>query len=207
MNNLNKWNSIWKFGTFEKKYPDKEIQDFEKFHLPKKNKKNFKILDIGFGNGVHINFLSKKGYSCYGLETSDFIIRRFRNKKKFIVKKGNFIKLPFKDNFFNSIICNGVMYYDKKSNVKKGFQEIYKKLKIGGVARIYMLSTNNYKFKKKINYELNDWSIEKLKVNFFSLKECKLLTKKFTKVFFGTHEYNFINYKEKHSYWVLTCYK
>ena len=50
--------------------------------------KNF---DIGFGNGVHINFLSKKGYSCYGPET-DFIIRRFRNKKKFIVKKGNFIK-------------------------------------------------------------------------------------------------------------------
>ena len=41
MNNLNKWNSIWKFGTFEKKYPDKEIQDFEKFHLPKKNKKKF----------------------------------------------------------------------------------------------------------------------------------------------------------------------
>ena len=41
------------------------------------------------------------------------------------------------------------MYYDKKSNVKKGFQEIYKKLKIGGVARIYMLSTNDYKFKKK----------------------------------------------------------
>ena len=97
------------------------------------------------------------------------------------------------------------MYYDKKSNVKKGFQEIYKKLKIGGVARIYMLSTNDYKF-KKINYELNDWSIEKLKVNFSHLKN-EIVNKKFTKVFFGTHEYNFINYKEKHSYWVLTCYK
>ena len=35
MNNLNKWNSIWKFGTFEKKYPDKEIQDFESFIFQK----------------------------------------------------------------------------------------------------------------------------------------------------------------------------
>ena len=152
MNNLNKWNSIWKFGTFEKNI---QIKKFKILKVSSSSQKKILNLEVGFGNGVHINFLSKKGYSCYGLETSDFIIRRFRNKKKFIVKKGNFIKLPFKDNFFNSIICNGVMYYDKKSNVKKGFQEIYKKLKIGGVARIYMFSNNDYKFKKKINYELN----------------------------------------------------
>ena len=72
---------------------------------------------------------------------------------------------PFNNNFFNSIICNGVMYYDKKSNVKKGFQEIYKKLKKGGVARIYMLSTNDYKYKKKINYLI---STELLKSSVFT---------------------------------------
>lgn len=208
MRNVKNWDNIWLKEHYEKKYPDKQIQDFAKYHLPKKNRKNFKILDLVFGNGIHLNMLHKQGFKCYGIESSEFIIGKYKKKYRnnVIIKKGSFIKTVFKKEFFDCVVCTGVLYYSNKKNVKKGFEEIYRVLKPNAIARIYILSNLDYKNKKK-GFESNNWSIQKLRVSFFSKSEIEKLTKKFTKVFFGLEQFNFIDYTKMHSYWVLTCYK
>ena len=208
MRNIKNWNLIWAKGLYEKKYPDTQIQAFAKYHLPEKKRKKFKILDLGFGNGVHLNMLNKQGFKCYGIESSEFIINEYKKKYRnnVIIKKGCFTKIAFKKEFFNCVVCNAVLYYENKKNAKKGFEEIYRVLKPNGVARIYILSNLDYKYKKKL-FESNDWTNKKIRVSFFSKSECERLTKKFAKTFFGLENFNFIDYTKMHSYWVLTCYK
>jgi len=98
MSNIKNWDLIWSKGFYEKKYPDLQVQYFSKYHLPKKNRHQFKILDLGFGNGVHLNMLHEQGFKCYGIESSEFIIKKFKKKYKdnAIVKKEVLQKLHLK---------------------------------------------------------------------------------------------------------------
>ena len=95
--------------------------------------------------------LHEQGFKCYGIDSSEYIIKKFKRNYKgnAIVKKGSFTKIPFKKNNFDAVICTGVLYYESKKNVKIGFEEMYRVLKPGGAARIYILSDLDYKYKKK----------------------------------------------------------
>jgi SAM-dependent methyltransferase len=207
INNNDAWEKIWNRNFFAKEFPDKEVVDFINYHLPKKNKRKKRVLDIGFGNGVNLKYFHGKGFRCYGIEiikkNISLIKKDFNNRIK--VKLGDFKSLDFAKNYFDFVTCNGVLYYDSKINVAKGVKEIYRVMKSKGICRIYLLSSNDYNFKIK-NYFEKSYKIP-LKRTFFNYKEIKKIFFPFKKVLIGKHDFNFIDYKKKHSYWVITAYK
>ena len=59
-------------------------------------------------------------------------LKKFKNKFK--VDVGTLEKLPYKKNFFDFILCQGVIHHMDKD--LKGFKEIYRTLKKGGKSLI-----------------------------------------------------------------------
>jgi len=113
-----------------KKLFDKATNNPEKRH---------NILDIGcyIGTDIFMLGLGKKNIQFYGTDISKEVIKRakmltkFRNVKnvEFKVSDSN-KKLPFKDNFFDLIICSEVIEHLK--NPSKFLKDCHKKLKKGG---------------------------------------------------------------------------
>lgn len=138
-----------------------------------------KILDIGCGNCR--NLLPFKKLECYGV---DFSPKMIENAKKFCkknnlnvnLKKGNVVKLPFKNNFFDYILSIAVLHHLK--NPELGIKEIYRVLKPKG--QVYITTWNKlqlkFLFKKKETYI--GWGKEKRYYNFISFFEMRRILKK-----------------------------
>ena len=104
------------------------------------------ILDIGCGSGRYT--LALASYGCkniigydmgdQGLKIGNSIIEK--NKLNNITfKKGNVLDLPFEDNHFDFILCNGVLHHTK--NMEKGLEELYRVLKPFGKAFLYLYAS------------------------------------------------------------------
>ena len=214
--NKNSWNDIWK----NKKYyvpeqPSLNITYFYNHHL-KKLKKNSKILDHGCGNARNFSFLKKKGFKVTGIDLSKNIIDK--NKKKFPNNKKNFFfgnikELNFDKDYFDVIISEASLYYQTKKKIFDEVKEFHRILKKGGQIRVYTKSVfDKYYSNKKINktYEsvlkINHWEKD-LTITFLDINDVKKLFSNFKKVSIGLEEFNYINYKKKHSYWIITAEK
>ena len=212
----NSWEKIWKNNKFlVNDNPTLNIINFHYHHL-RKLKKNSKILDHGCGNGRNFNFLKNHGFDLYGIDISKTIINR--NKKKFNKFKdkfyhGNIKELNFQSNYFDAIISEASLYYQERKKIFEEVAELYRILKKGGQIRVYIKSifdnfyfkSNNKKtFEKSLN--LQHWEND-LTLTFLDLKDVKKLFNKFRNVLIGIEEFNYINYKKKHSYWIITAKK
>ena len=104
---------------FLKKYPDLRnyITDFKRTdwlsHCLGKN--NLRCLDIGSGLGNISHLLSYNYQKVYSLEAVkeriEFQKRRYKNSNRtnITIVRGNALELPFPDNFFDLVICNGLL--------------------------------------------------------------------------------------------------
>ena len=142
MNLINKKN----YKVYNKVYSSlKDAHDYPNTNLVRivrwRLDRGGKLLDYGFGYGENSIFLSNEGYDVYAAEISKKIINYATDKsRKKCKKKINFFhinpnmkKLPFKDNYFNHIICLGVIQYlGNLENTKNLFQEFYRCLKKNG---------------------------------------------------------------------------
>jgi len=120
-------NEIFTQGTIgECDFIEKEIN----------HNKNIKILDVGCGTGRHSIELSKRGYSVTGIDLSDTLIERAKEKAGKLNLKIEFIKhdarnLPFEKMFDAAImLCEGgfplmetdEMNYEILKNVSKSLK-------------------------------------------------------------------------------------
>ena len=80
-NNIKKWELLYRKKKYKPEFPDKNVQDFYRYHLPN-NSKNFKILDLGCGNGVNAYYLQKKGYEIYAMDSASSAVKITRKKLK-----------------------------------------------------------------------------------------------------------------------------
>lgn len=128
----------------------KNIKGYDKirFSLNEKNlklKKNFftnKICaDLGCGStgAGGYNLLNLGAKFCYLMDMDKHIkpkiiknLKKF--KEKYEINIGSLENLPYKKNFFDFILCQGVIHH--MDNDHKGFKEIYRVLKKGGQAFI-----------------------------------------------------------------------
>ena len=214
--NINIWNNLWKNKFFNPNLsPTLNIEYFYKFHLPKKNIKNFKILDIGFGNGRNAIFLSNLGFDVYGIDSSKIVVKKIKKifkKNSYKFKSNSYTKMDFPNNFFNAIIAEASLYYGKKEDLIMGIKEIERVLKKNGLIRIYTKSNmdkyylKNIKKTKILKIKKNVWEKD-LNLTFLSKDDIYKILKNFKNIKLGIDEFNFINYKKKHSYWVVTANK
>ena len=100
------------------------------------NKKVDTVLDIGYGGGTFIPMLSKIGKKIYGIDTMPYpekvnkILIKENLKANLVV--GSIFKLPFKENFFDRIVCVSVFEHFKGKQLNKAINAMYKILKPEG---------------------------------------------------------------------------
>jgi ubiquinone/menaquinone biosynthesis C-methylase UbiE len=97
-----------------------------------------KVLDLGCGVGLHTIDLAKHGFHVWGLDVSKEAIRlAFENAKKAKVHINFTVgsmkqKLPYKNSFFDGIICFRVLNHGIKTEIRAIVNEIYRVLKPEG---------------------------------------------------------------------------
>lgn len=85
------------------------ILDSERVRLIDKYVAGKRILDIGCGAGLYVDYLVSQGFDAYGLDFVGQFIQEAKKSKKGIFVKGEAEKLPFKDNEFNTIILFNIL--------------------------------------------------------------------------------------------------
>lgn len=82
--------------------------DKERLELIKKFIKGKKILDVGCGFGLYVDYLSKQGFDATGLDfVEEFIKKATLRRGTFI--KGRADKLPFRNNEFDTILLFDIL--------------------------------------------------------------------------------------------------
>jgi ubiquinone/menaquinone biosynthesis C-methylase UbiE len=111
--------------------------------------KDQKILDLACGYGRLTFPLAQAGYKIEGIDLAPNFIKdakKLAKQKRINLKfrTGNMLKLPYKDNSFNSIICmwSSFNHLLAKKDQIKALNEMFRILKNGGFAIIDM---PNYK--------------------------------------------------------------
>lgn len=127
------------------------------FKVPKKERGKIRMLDLGCGTGNNAQFLAENGFDVYGIDCSGSAVEICKEKFSKMRLKGNFIagdflELPYKDDFFDLAIDRESLYANKLSDIKKSIKQVYKKLKKGGLFVSFMYSSNHpdKKFGKEV---------------------------------------------------------
>lgn len=97
------------------------------------------VLDVGCGPGEMAVMLMRRGYTVWGLDIAEPMVRKARNccaSHRFQI--GDIEHLPFADNTFDTVVCLGVIEY--LDTDERALREIWRVLKPGGRA---VISTSN----------------------------------------------------------------
>ena len=134
INNIDKIGFYPGLNLFFKKFPhlrgyitDRKRADWV-YNVLGTERKN--CLDIGSGLGNISENLSHLFESVYSFEAVkeriEFQKRRFLNSKRFniYISRGNALELPFKDNYFDFIACNGVLEWMGMMNTEQNPREV-----------------------------------------------------------------------------------
>lgn len=88
-------------------------------------KEPVKILDVGCAHGYLIAELQNKyNFSVSGVDASFFAIRNAERSVKKKITRGNILKLPFKKNNFDAVICLDVINYLKTEEVSDAIKNL-----------------------------------------------------------------------------------
>ena len=104
-----------------------------------------RILDIGCGFGNNLMPFLLKKYDCYGVEISDeicLLTQQLIEERGFScnVKKGSNTNIPFGDNYFDLIISNNVLHYEKdEKHIHQALKEYTRVLKPYG--SLFLMTT------------------------------------------------------------------
>lgn len=122
-----------------------------------KLRKQIPVLDLGCGAGNNARFLAEKGFNVYGIDGSKKAISickdRFKNwGLECEFKAGDFLKLPYSDDFFKLIVDRESLCANKYIDIKKILFQIYKKLQKHGVliSFFYNIDHPDIRFGKQI---------------------------------------------------------
>ena len=131
------WDEIYELGH-EQKYPwDSVVSFIYRNTPPNTNKKDIKILEVGFGTASNLWFAARENYDVSGVEGSvaavDIAKRRFDlDGLSGDLRVGDFTSLPFDDEVFDFVIDRAALTCAGKSEQKKAIKEIHRSLKSGG---------------------------------------------------------------------------
>jgi ubiquinone/menaquinone biosynthesis C-methylase UbiE len=150
-----------------------------------KNYVDKKILDYGCGDGDTAVSLVKKGVEVVGIDIADIRIKKCKElaKKEGVSNRASFFvmdaeKTTFPDNYFDGIICSGVLHH---LDTKKAFGELARILKSeGSVICNEPLAYNPVfqLYRKMTPYLRSEWEAEHI----LSKKDFRLVEKYFGKV-------------------------
>jgi len=112
-----------------------------------------KLLDIGCAEGALLKWAEKRGYETYGVDISDFAIKRISHRKlrRTQLSVANINFLPFVDNYFDIITCFDVLEHLEYPII--ALKEINRCLKEQG---LFIMSTPNI-YSNGLKWKADNW--------------------------------------------------
>ena len=156
------WQNLHKQNRFRPKYPQELVVQFV-FRNFNKNEK-IKILDLGCGSGRHVFFMTQEHIDAYGIDIS---LDGINHADKWLKENGlsatlrvsSVDSIPFENEFFDGIICYGVLYYLKMKEISKAIEEMRRVLKNGGKGLLVVRTTSDYRYGRGEELEKNTFLI------------------------------------------------
>ena len=141
-------------NRYRPKYPTETVVQFVFRNFNRDGKT--KVLDLGCGAGRHVFFMGKENIVPYGVDFSD---EGIRYTKELLCTYGmgdyaenmqvaSLTKLPYEDQFFDGIVCYGVLYYLDFASIKKAIKEMERVLKPNGKILLVVRTTEDYRYNK-----------------------------------------------------------
>lgn len=149
------WDATWDDLNAHAWYPDENIVRFISQNYVKKfgidNNFSYKTskppiaLDLGCGTGRNLIMMSEMGVISYGYDLSETAINfvnKWANKKNLDInlKFGDLAELPYESNFFDFVICHGVLDHVTKDTRIHGIKEVERVLKDQGKFFVSLIS-------------------------------------------------------------------
>ena len=218
------WDSVWDevfSGSEWGKYPDENLIRFVagKYYAST-NRKNIKILEVGCGPGANLWYLSREGFNAYGVDGSQEAIsiarKRFRDENLTgELKVCDIIKLPYPDDYFDSVVDIECLYANSFANTELILQEICRTMKPGGSLFSKSITDKMYLGKQRDEVgqlEFNNISDGPVAGKGFARsmsQQCihQLYGQFFTVESIDLHEYTRNNQTLLNSAWVIVCSK
>ena len=132
-------------GEFGKEYSDRNnwtIEEYDEFYKKEWGKtrtemneefigslsKDIKILEVGCNIGMQLQLLQSMGFkNLYGIELQAYAVEKAKTISKGInIIQGSGFELPFKDNYFDIVVTNGVLIHISPDDHKKIMSEIFR---------------------------------------------------------------------------------
>ncbi|MDI6780641.1 MAG: class I SAM-dependent methyltransferase [bacterium] len=172
-------------------HPSESVVRFIDSTIKKKGKKVERILDIGCGNGRHIAYLAKEGFHACGIDISQKSLDIAANWLSEIMadtapdmgavpelKKGCVTAIPYPDEYFDAVICFGVLDHLFFDDIETAIAEIDRVLKPEGLVFLCLRSTRDTDCGRGDEVENNTFMIngnveEGLPQHFFDVAEIK----------------------------------
>lgn len=153
--NQEQWILLHQNNRYRPKYPSETVVQFVLRNFNRNG--TMKILDLGCGAGRHISFLENENFIPYGVDFSDAGVLY---TKEMLKKQGmeeyvdnicvsSLTTLPYADNFFDGIICYGVLYYLDEKSIEQAVCEMERVLKQGGKLLLVVRTIDDYRYSEE----------------------------------------------------------
>ena len=141
MSKAAEFDPVWeqKYGAgHAERYPWDSVVSFVFRHAPRhKQRKDTRILEVGFGTGSNLWFAAREGFSVAGVEMSPSGVAYA--KERFAaeglagdLRAGDFTRLPFADHHFDLVIDREALCCAGRNGMVKAISEIHRVLRVGG---------------------------------------------------------------------------
>lgn len=149
--NKEQWVELHKESRYRPKYPSENVVQFV-FRNFKRDGMT-RVLDLGCGAGRHIVFMANEKIVPYGVDyssegvdyTKGLLLNGGYSDYISNISVSSLVQLPYEDDFFDGIICYGVLYYMNYEEIRKAVNEIYRVLKQDGKGMIVVRNTEDYR--------------------------------------------------------------
>ncbi|NVK18599.1 MAG: class I SAM-dependent methyltransferase [Methylocystaceae bacterium] len=141
-NYLDYWEDIFASQGWGAYPPEELVRTIARNFRKVENKSSIKILEIGCGPGPNIWYLVREGYSVAGIDGSKTAIAQAQQRLEkeglpslppsVDLKVGNFVNLPWPDDYFDAVIDVEGLYANKFDDIKTVVHEVKRTLKKGG---------------------------------------------------------------------------
>jgi ubiquinone/menaquinone biosynthesis C-methylase UbiE len=112
-------------------YNISEDRFYENIGIKKHDLKNKKILEVGSGAGRFTEIFLNEKCNLFSIDYSSAVdANKLNNGSDFFLAQADIYKLPFEYNFFDYVICMGVIQHTP--NVEESFNQMVKFVKPGG---------------------------------------------------------------------------
>lgn len=141
-------------STYPPSYPNEMMvkifssKNYSKIHIKPANKN--KILEIGSFSGNNLRYFIENGFKAYGVEINQQLVDLgIKNLKRLkikppLIKVGHNLDLPFKKNFFDTLVSINTIHYSSGNEINYALKEYKRVLKKKGVLYLETVGKNHF---------------------------------------------------------------